>query len=728
MFGKRGRNFAATEVAGRETLIPDAADGDGSYILAGGVSMRATTIFVIALVAGLSAQNGSRSGVDVKAMDPRCKPCDDFWTYVNGGWLSANPIPASRSSWGRSSMLSTTNRDRLRGLLEAAAADTTSPPGSDVRKMGDFYASCMDTAAIDAHGLMPLKDDFDRIQAIQTKADLIRALIAFQHTGRPYGEVNGVVVGPFRVTSGVDPKNPDRVIARIVERDAPGRTGTSILSMPDRDYYLNDAAASRTIREAFVTHATTLLQLAGASSDDAARDARTVLALETSLAQSVMTIADKRDPDKTYHLMDAAGLRALAPAFDWARLLSDLKLPAATPVNVSEPELLRRVNTQLDATPVADWKTWLRWRVLKLGAPYLQESIAKEAFNFDRTVLAGVRQPPPRWETCVDIVDRDLSDVLAAAFVEKYFPASAKARMLALVENLRGAFREELEGSSWMQAATKRRAIEKLSALRVEVGYPSKWKSYKDVTVNRSALFDNVRSAWMAGQRRELQRIGRAVDRTEWAMNPPTVNAYSSAAMVVVVFPAGILQPPFFDPDADEAANYGGIGAVIGHEVGHQFDDGGSKFDATGRLNNWWSDEDRRTFDGRTGCVVEQFNTLDAGGGLHHNGRQVLGEALGDLGGLKIAYRAYRRSLAGKEPPVVDSFTGDQRFFIAFAATWGTQYRDEMKRLQIATNNHPLPQFRAIATLQNMPEFHRAFGCKDGDAMVRPVARQCSLW
>jgi predicted metalloendopeptidase len=660
----------------------------------------------------LSVQEVRRSGVDLDAMDRTCKPCDDFWRHVNGRWLDENPIPAAYPRWGPFQMLTRSTRERLRGLLESAAANT-SAPDSDVRKMGDLYVSCMDTTAIDARGLTPLEPDFGRIAAVRSRADLVSALIAFQRSGRPFGAVNGAVVGPFRVTSRLDAKNPDRIVAHIVERDAAARSGTSIFSLPDRDYYLKEDVASRATRDAFVAHATRLLELAGLPHADAERDARSVLIFETALAQSVMTVADRRNPEKTYHLMDVDQLRALAPAFDWVRMLQELELPASAPINVSEPELLTRMNEQLEAAPLSDWKVWLRWRVLKLAAPYLASAIAAEDFRFDQTVLAGVAEPPPRWETCVRVVDRDLRDALGQVYVEKYFPASAKARMATLVENLRGAMREELKTSSWLQPETKRHAMDKLNALRVEIGYPSTWQNYAAVPITRSSYFENVRAAWISGQRRELQKIGRPVDRAEWAMSPPTVNAYSPREMVKVVFPAGILQPPFFDPEADDAANYGAIGATIGHEIGHQFDDGGSKFDATGRLNNWWTDEDRRAFESRTACIVDQFNTLDVGGGLHHNGKQVLDEALGDLSGLRIAYQAYRRSLARKsEPPAIAGFTADQRFFIAFARMWGTQYREEAKRLQISSYNHPLAQFRAIGTLQNMPEFQRAFGCK----------------
>jgi predicted metalloendopeptidase len=327
------------------------------------------------------------------------------------------------------------------------------------------------------------------------------------------------------------------------------------------------------------------------------------------------------------------------------------------------------------------------------------------------------------------VVDRDLSDALGKAYVEKYFPPEAKRRMSVLVENLRAALREELEQSEWMSPETKKSAIRKLNALQVQIGYPDRWRDYSTLQFDRRNYFENVRAAWIDGDHYEISKIGKPVSIADWAMTAPTVNAYSNTNQVKVVFPAGILQPPFFDMQADDAANYGAIGAVIGHEMGHQFDDGGSKFDATGALKNWWTEEDRKKFEERTACVVDQFNAVDVGGGLHHNGKQVLGEALGDLGGLSVAYKAYRRSLAGKpEPPAMDGFNADQRFFIAFARVWGTQMRPDAMRLQLNTNNHPLAQYRAIETLQNMPEFHRAFQCKPGDAMVRPASQQCRLW
>jgi len=689
--------------------------------------IRAIAIFPFVVLC-LLAQTSSNSGIHVENLDRSCKPCDDFWRFANGTWLDKNPIPAAFQSWGPSQVMARANRERLQTILEEARAQRSAPPGSTQRELGDFYASCMDTAAIDARGVAPLKSDFDRVDSIRTRSDLVAALAHFQREARPFLANNGQVIGLFRLTSGIDPKNTSRVTARLVERDSAGRTPSSIFSMPDRDYYLKTDAKSQQIRQQFLEHAAKLLKLSGTAEGTAATQARKVLDFETAIAGSVMKNADRRDPEKTYNLVDLAELHALAPNFDWRLLLREAGLPESVPVIVTEPELLKKASQQVADIAIDDWKIWLHWRVLKLASPYLAKPFAEEDFRFDRTVLAGVTEPLARWETCAQIIDRDLPDPLGEAYVAKYFPPASKTRMSQLVENIRASMREELEKADWMQPETKSRAIEKLNALKVQIGYPDKWRDFSKVSISRTGFYENVRNAWEHGQLYEWSKIGKPVSYNDWAMTAPTVNAYSNTVEVKIVFPAGYLQPPYFDPAGDDAANYAGIGMTIGHEMGHQFDDSGSKFDAAGRLQNWWTTQDRQQFDQRASCVVDQFNSIDVGDGLRHNGKLVLGEALGDLGGATIAYRAYRRSLAGKPEQAIDGYTPDQRFFIALAQKFGTQFRPEAMRLHLSTDNHPLSKYRANATLANMPEFQKAFRCVRGDAMMRPPDQQCRLW
>lgn len=687
--------------------------------------MRRRLLLLALIAVALSGQSTRKSGIHAEDMDLTCKPCTDFWRYANGGWLDKNPIPPNRSSWGAFSVLTEANRERMRTILDASA-NAESGSGNQ-RKMGDFYTSCLNTAAIDKLGLEPVRADLDRIAAIQSKQDLVAALITFQATPRP-SSGNSQVVGLFRLTASRDPKNPSRYVAGIAERDGAGRPPSSVFSLPDRDYYLKQDPRSREVRNAFIEHAARVLQLAGASETDASAQAKSILAFETAYAPAVMTIADRRDPEKTYHLMDVNTVAQLAPDFDWAKLLQTSGVPETTPILVTEPAMLRSFNTLVRDTPLETWKTWLRWRTLQLASPYLSKPFFDEDFRFEQTTLSGVREPLPRWETCANVVDIQLSDALGQAYAAKYFPAESKQRMLRLVENLRAAMKEEIERAAWMTPATKQSALKKLAAIEIQVGYPDRWKDYGPIATDRGRFYENARRAWRFAQNYTLAKIGKPSDRIDWAMTVTAVNAYSSAVESKVVFPAGILQPPFFDPDADEAANYAAIGAVIGHEMGHQFDDSGSKFDDTGRLRNWWTEEDRRKFETRAACVAGQFDAIDVGSGQHHNGRQVLGEAMGDLGGLETAYRAWKKSLAGKPAPELDGYTGDQRFFIAYAHVWGTQMRAEAERLLLASNNHPIARWRANATLMNMPEFQVAFHCKPQDPMTRSAGQRCTIW
>jgi putative endopeptidase len=690
--------------------------------------MRLGRLFLAAVsVSLLAGQNASRSSIHPDDMDPTCKPCTDFWRYVNGGWLDKNPIPADQPSWGTFEVLRDANRERIRSILESTLPEPGNDASGDKARMASLYSGCMNTAKREADGIAPLRPLLERVEQARSVGDIAALIADYERSPEPHhASISGSVAAPFLFTAGQDDKYPSRVVAQIVERDG---NVSSVLSLPDRDYYFKADDKSQQIRTAFVQHVAKMLEFAGVPHSEMERQARDVLAFETDLAASMMTTVERRVPENIYHMTSLSGLKTLAPAFDWAGLLKSEGLAATTQVNVTEPELLKKFNRQLETLPVATWQTWLRWRVLRISAPYLSPAIAAESFRFQNTVLRGTPQEPPRWESCGVVIDQDLGDALGKIYVAKYFPPQAKRRMAVMFENLRAALRQEIEDSEWLSPETKKNALKKLNAMKAGVGYPDDWQGYSDVQIDPAKYFESVRNTWVHAQRHQMASIGKPVNHNDWYMTPPTVNAYADWNRAEVVFTAGILQPPFFDAEAEDALNYGAIGAVIGHEMTHQFDDGGSKYDSTGALRNWWTDGDSKAFESRTACIVEQFDKFDVADGLHHNGKQVLGEALGDLSGLSMAYNAYRLSLIGKpEPPVIDGFTADQRFFVAFARVWGRQLRPEALRLQLATNAHPIARFRAIGTLQNMPEFQRAFQCKPGDPMVRPAPDRCKVW
>ena len=667
-----------------------------------------TRIFLLTLCLAATLP-GQKSGIDKTDLDTNCKPCDDFWRYANGSWIDRNPIPARFARWGTMAVVNEGNRERLKVILETAEVSKAAA-GAPERQIGDLYGACMDMAAIDARGAKPIQADLDKVAAIQDVAGLKAALVGFQKKG---------LTGPFGLYAQPDLKNSKEMIANV---------GAGGISLPDRDYYFKEDARSKQIRDAFVKHVEKMFELLGEKPDAAAAGAKTVLSFETALAGAMMTNVQRRDPYARYHKMDVAGLNGLTPEFDWKPVLKEFDLPETTPLNATEPEFLKKFNAQLTAAPLAEWKTWLKWRLVNGAADYLSKPFRDEEFAFSGTVLTGVKEQLPRWQQCANTVDRTLGDALGQVFVAKHFPPAAKKRMTELVENLRSALREQLETADWLAPETKKNAVAKLNAFVAKIGYPDRWRDYSKVKIERGAFFESLRAASLNNRMYQMGKIGKPIDRNDWGMTPPTVNAYYNPTMNEIAFPAGILQPPMFDMDADDAVNYGAIGAVIGHEMGHGFDDQGSKFDAEGNLKNWWTPEDRKKFEARAACIIDEYNTLEVGDGLHHNGKLVVGEALGDLGGLTLAYKAYHRALQGKPGPVLDGFTADQRFFLSFARVWASQDRPESTRLRLNTDPHPLPKWRAIGTLQNMPEFQKAFGCKQGDPMVRPAEKQCKLW
>jgi predicted metalloendopeptidase len=653
------------------------------------------------------AQTGLKSGIDRSTLDETCKPCEDFWRYANGTWLDKNPVPAQYARWGTFNILRDANQERTKVILEAAAK---AKPGTDERRVGDFYASCIDDRAVEAAGMTPLKPMLDRIAAIRDRDGVIAVLENWDLAGN---------MGVTRISNQADRENSKVQITGI---------GPATLSLPDREYYLGSDVRSQEIRDEFLKHAGRMLELLGDAKETTASSAKQILDFETILARAQFTRAERRDPNKTLNRMNLAGLKALAPAYDWEGAFKILGVPAGVPINVSDPAYIQAFQTQLTSAPVETWKTWMRWRLVNERAEFLSKAFVDERFHFRSTVLSGTVEQQPRWKMCATQADRLFPDALGQLWVAKHFPPEARRRMAELVANMREALRQTLNEATWLEPETRQNAIKKLDAFDPKIGFPSKWRSYEKIDVKPAGFVRNLELAGLEERRISLAKIGQPTDKSEMGMTPPTVNASYSSTTNSITFPAGILQPPFFYMDADDAVNYGAIGAVIGHEMGHGFDDQGSKSDADGNLKMWWTEGDRKKFDVRANCVTSQFDSIEVGNGIKHNGKLVTGEAMGDLGGLTLAYRAYHNSLKGKEAPVMDGFTGDQRFFLAFARVWGDQSRIEQQRLQVATDPHPIAKFRANATLSNMPEFHKAFACKLGDKMVRPPDQQCHLW
>ena len=647
-------------------------------------------------------------GFDTKNLDRSCKPCDDFFEFAMGGWMKANPVPPEYSTWGSFTVLLDKNQQNLRQILEKEE-NAKAASGSNGQKIGDFYASCMDTSAIEAAGARPIEPEMARIAAVTDVASLQLETSRLQAQG---------VGAMFRFGSRQDAKDSTQVIA------AAGQGG---LGLPDRDYYLREDEKSKKLRDAYVAHAQKLFELLGDPSDKAATEAKTILGIETALAKASMSNVDLRDPNKTYHRMSLEDVQTLAPNISWAIYFDQVGVPGLKDLNVGQPDFFKSLSGQLTSTPIEDWKTYLRWTLVNTTAPGLSEPFVAEDFAFNGKELRGAKEILPRWKRCVTATDRSLGEALGQVYVEKYFPPDAKAHALEMVHNLTAALRQDIPTLSWMGSATRTQAITKLQAFGVKIGYPDKWRDYSGLNIVRNNYMQNELGAAHFEFARQLKKIGKPVDKTEWGMTPPTVNAYYRSSMNEIVFPAGILQPPFYDPKADDAVNYGGMGAVIGHEITHGFDDQGSKFDAQGNLKDWWSADDLKNFKERATCVSDQFDGYVVDGDLHENGKLVLGESIADLGGLTIAYAAYEKSLEGKpRPPEKDGFTAEQRFFLGWAQIWGANERLEYARLLANTNPHPLPRFRGNGPLSNMAEFAKAFGCKKGDAMVREQA--CKIW
>jgi putative endopeptidase len=668
------------------------------------------TVFATVGMGQSANLNGtSLKGIETGDLDRKADPCTDFYEFSNGAWRAQNPIPNSMDRWSRRWKAGEENKDQLRIILD----DVSSHPaakGTPAELTGDFYAACTNVKAIDAAGIKPLQPMLERISSIRNAADLQTVLIALQ--------ADGLQV-PFNLSSSPDPHAPENVIADV---------GAGGLGLPDRDYYLKPEKRFVDARAGYLLHVAKMFELAGSSSAEAKAAAETVMAFETALAKASLDNVALRDPSATDHKMTFAQLQAMTPHFDWAAYYHSAKLAPAD-LNIDQPEFMKEAERQFSSTPIEQWKTYLRWQVLHFHADDLSTPFVDANFNFYRKQLAGVGELKPRATRCAEYTDAGLGEALGQEYVKRYFPPEAKARATEMVTNIVAAMHDTIEGAEWMTPETKKKALEKLSTLNVKVGYPDKWKDYSSVAISRDDYFADVAAANRFQVADDWAKIGKPVNRNLWGMTPPTSNAYYNPQLNEIVFPAGILQPPAFSVDVTDAVNYGAIGVVIGHEISHGFDDQGAQYDAQGRLQNWWNAEDLKRFKEKTGCVARQFDGYTIDGDIHINGKLVLGESIGDLGGAKIAYLAFQKSLQGKPPaPTIDGFTPDQQFFIAWGQFRGDETRPETQKEMVQGDPHPVAKFRVLGPLSNFQPFAAAFSCKAGSAMVRPEKDRCVVW
>src|SRR3989449_5886531 len=652
--------------------------------------------------------------LDPKNMDTSVKPGDDFFRYANGAWIKRTEIPPEYSRWGAFNELIERNNDALHVIAEQASKTQVDPKlAPETQKVGDYYASGTDEKTIDALRTKPLAEEFQRIDAIKDRAALLKA-IAHLHT---------IGVGAFfEFGSGQDAKDSSRDIAQAVQGG---------LGMPDRDYYTKQDADMKEKREKYVAHVAKMLTLLGEPADKASDDAKKILALETKLAEASRTRVQLRDPIKNYNKMGVRQLQDVTPDWNWSDYFKTIDLVESGDVNVQQPEFFKAANDLFRSTALDDWKAYLRWHLINATAPALSKDFVDEDFNFRERILRGTQQIKPRWKRVILSEDNDIGEALGKLYVGFYFPPEAKARALELVNNLKEALADRIKTLDWMDEPTKKEALRKLAAFQVKIGYPDKWLDYSLLEIDRGPFVMNTLRSEKFAADRDLQKIGKPVDRTDWGMTPPTVNAYYQPTMNEIVFPAGILRPPFFYANADDAVNYGGIGAVIGHEMTHGFDDQGRQYDKVGNLTDWWSPQSAEEFKKRSGAVVQQYSEYEPLPELHVNGELTQGENIADIGGVKLAYAALQKAL-DKHPEErdkkIDGFTPEQRFFLSFATIWKSKQRDEDLKLRLNTDPHSPARYRVDGPLSNLPEFAKAFNIPGNSAMVRPADKRVNIW
>ncbi|MBV1774095.1 M13 family metallopeptidase [Burkholderiaceae bacterium DAT-1] len=668
--------------------------------------MKLRTLALLTLALPWAAMAEPTSGIDQANFDATVRVQDDLFNSVNGAWLKKTEIPADRSRWGAFDALAKLSEDRIKDIAEAAGN------GSDAESklIHALFQSYMNEDAIKAAGLKPVAPYLDQIKAVKDLNGLSDLLGTLQTLP---------VSTPFGMGVSQDPKDATRYLTGADQ---------SGLGLPDRDYYLKKDASYAKARDAYVAYLTTLFKLAGDKDAKAAARAKTVMAFEMKLAKAQWSRVEMRDPQKTYNKMSIAELGKLAPAFDWKRLLNKAELSAATEINIGEPSYFKAVSKLAKSTPISVWHDYLTARFLDSTAPLLTPEFVAASFEFHGKTLSGQKEEKARWKRAVAFVESNAGEALGSRYVAKYFPPEYKARMEELVANLMKAYSSSIDGLTWMSPETKAKAHEKLDHYMVKIGYPAKWRDYAGLDAKADDLFGNAIRGAQFGWRFNVGHLGKPVDRAEWGMTPQTVNAYYNPSLNEIVFPAAILQPPFFDPNADDAVNYGGIGAVIGHEISHGFDDQGAQFDAYGNLKNWWKDEDQKAFQALTTKLVNQYNGYEALPGKFVNGQLTLGENIADLSGLQIANKGYQLSLNGKEAPVIDGMTGQQRFFIGFAQVWRGKMREAALLQRLTTDPHSPGQFRADGASINSDAFHAAFGVKPGDKMYKAPEERIRIW
>lgn len=659
-----------------------------------------------------AAEPGSttKSGVERSAFDVKVRPQDDLFRHVNGGWIQSAEIPAEQPMYGSFIQLRDRSEADLRAIIEAAAARTDHKPGSEAQKIGDLFAAFMDEARVESLGLKPIEGDLAAVAEVKDKAGFVETLARLQRQG---------VSGLFGLFVDTDAKKSDEYIIYLNQGG---------ISLPDESYYRDSKFEE--IRKAYVAHVGRMFELAGATAEQAKADAETVMKVETALAKNHWDRVKNRDDTLTYNRHTVEELVNLAPNFAWVEYGTALGVPHVEAVIVRQPDFFKAMSKLVEETPLDAWKTWLKYRVLRDAAPVLSKKFVDESFSFFGKTLTGVPENKARWKRGVALVEGSLGEAVGKLYVEKHFPPAAKARMQELVKNLIEAYRVDIQALDWMSPETKTKALDKLAKFTPKIGYPDKWRDYSKLEIRRDDLVGNARRAEAFELERNLGKLGRPIDRSEWLMTPQTVNAYYNPGMNEIVFPAAILQPPFFDLEADDAVNYGGIGAVIGHEIGHGFDDQGSKFDGDGNMKDWWTDKDRAEFDKRTKKLIEQYNAFEPSQlpGSKVNGALTVGENIGDLGGLTIAFKAYQIALKGQPSPKIDGYSGEQRVFIGFAQIWRAKYRDTELKRRLVIDPHSPTEFRCNGVIRNLPEFYAAFGVKEGDKLWLAPEQRVRIW